>query len=105
MGVPSEETLRLAHKHSIHHRHELLASSSCGCFYCLSIYSTDQIEDWTDYPEDTPEDRENEFGMTALCPHCGVDSVIGAGSGYPITAEFLQWMKRLWFAGSERRSE
>jgi hypothetical protein len=44
-----------------------------------------EIEDWI------------EDEATALCPHCGIDSVIGSKSGYPITAEFLQKMKEHWF--------
>ena len=36
-------------------------------------------------------------GQSALCPRCGIDSVIGADSGYPITVEFLTRMKEHWF--------
>jgi hypothetical protein len=35
---------------------------------------------------------------TALCPFCGIDSVIGSGSHFPITREFLEQMKAYWFA-------
>jgi len=28
---------------------------------------------------------------------CGIDSVIGSASGYPITTEFLESMNRRWF--------
>ena len=34
---------------------------------------------------------------TALCPKCGIDSVIGTKSGYPITKEFLGQMQAHWF--------
>ena len=34
---------------------------------------------------------------TALCPYCGIDSIIGESSGYPITAEFLKSMHERWF--------
>ena len=33
----------------------------------------------------------------AICPYCGMDSVIGESSGYPITKEFLQKMQEHWF--------
>ncbi|MBI5933065.1 MAG: cytoplasmic protein [Chloroflexi bacterium] len=78
-----------AHQHSSRHRAEIEASEICGCFYCLKIYSPKEIQEWI------------EDEMTALCPHCGIDSVIGAKSGYPITAEFLQKMKSHWFDSSE----
>lgn len=78
-----------AHEHSDHHRDELFNSEICGCFYCLATFKPDEIEEWT-----------NEFDgaeVTALCPHCGIDSVIGSASGYPITHEFLSQMYEYWF--------
>ena len=74
-----------AHKHSSNHRDELQRSRQCGCFFCLSIYPPGRIEDWTD--EET----------TALCPNCGIDSVIGSASGFPVETEFLGQMRRIWF--------
>lgn len=79
-----------AHKHSSNHRQEILSSGMCGCFYCLEIFNTSEINEWTD----------DEYGVsqTALCPKCGIDSVIGSSSGYPITLEFLQKMRVHWFS-------
>lgn len=74
-----------AHKHSSRHRAELEGSETCGCFYCLQVYPPKEIQEWI--ADET----------TALCPNCGIDSVIGSKSGYPITAEFLQKMKEHWF--------
>jgi hypothetical protein len=74
-----------AQEHSSCHRRELAASESCGCFYCLSIFEPVEIERWVDK------------GGTALCPRCGIDSVIGSASGYPITRDFLERMHRKWF--------
>ena len=87
-----------AHMHSSVHRTELNASSICGCFYCLSTFAPTKVTEWVDYPPDTPEEKEAELGTTALCPHCGVDSVIGDASGFPITKEFLTQMKSYWFS-------
>lgn len=75
-----------AHKYSINHKEQLLKDKKCGCFYCLSIFSPQEIEDWL---EDT--------SGTAVCPYCEIDSVIGESSGYPITKEFLSKMKEHWF--------
>ncbi len=74
-----------AHKHSSSHRIELLNSDVCGCFYCLEIYKPTKIEEWED------------DGECALCPVCGIDSVIGSKSGYPLTADFLKTMNQYWF--------
>ena len=78
-----------AHRHSIRHREEVLASSLCGCFCCCAIFPPTEIVEWTD-------DREG-IGQTALCPRCAIDSVIGSNSGYPITRAFLSAMKARWF--------
>lgn len=83
------EDLRLAHEHSSKHRDQILASQTCGCFYCCAIFRPSAIEDWVD--------EEGGVGQTALCPKCGIDSVIGDQSGYPITEEFLTRMNRVWF--------
>lgn len=42
-------------------------SKRCCCTYCLRIFSVNEVVDWTD---DEPE-------QTALCPHCGLDFVLG----------------------------
>jgi hypothetical protein len=86
-----------AHGHCTGHRTELLASSICGCFYCLATFKPEEIEDWVDWPPGTPEDLELESGTTALCPRCGIDAVIGSESGYPINKVFLDAMHAHWF--------
>jgi hypothetical protein len=74
-----------AHAHSIHHRAEIEASGSCGCFYCMRVFGHEHINEWID------------DGETALCPHCGIDSVLGSASGYEISAPFLSRMHSAWF--------
>lgn len=62
-----------------------MASRLCGCFYCGAIFPPSEIMDWIDR------------GRTALCARCGIDSVIGDRSGFPITSEFLDQMNHYWF--------
>ena len=75
-----------AHQYSSNHRRQLLYDHVCGCFYCLSIFNPNEIEEWV-------EDSEG----TAICPYCGIDSVIGESSRHPITKEFLKKMHEYWF--------
>ncbi len=82
--------VKVAHKHSSIHRIEILNSKTCGCFYCCKIFSPSEIEDWCD-------EDENDEGQTALCPKCGIDSVIGDLSGYEISKDFLAKMNKYWF--------
>jgi hypothetical protein len=88
MKQPAEHQPNLitAHNHCSRHRSELEASQSCGCFYCLTIFPSKAIEHWL-----------NEGDGTALCPECGIDSVIGSASGFAITLEFLAQMHAFWF--------
>ena len=90
-----------AHDFSSNHREELMESRICGCFYCLSIFEPSTINDWVDWPPNTPEEDELEKGTTALCPKCGIDSVIGDKSGYLIEKKFLDAMKCHWFDKSK----
>ena len=80
-----------AHKFSNNHMETLRRDSVCGCFFCCQIFDPAEITDWLIH--DNPCDR----GGTAMCPYCGIDSVIGESSGYPITKEFLEAMHGYWF--------
>ena len=82
--------LESAHRSSSGHRAEVLGSELCGCFYCRQTFRPTEIEDWVDEVYDV--------GTTALCPRCGVDSVIGSGSGVALTPEFLREMHNYWFS-------
>ena len=88
---PEEALLHRAHDHSSGHRVEVLASELCACFYCLAMYPPSNIVEWIG-------DSESGIGQTAICPKCGVDSVLGDKAGFPLTREFLAKMQRHWFA-------
>ena len=64
------------------------------CFYCLEIFSPNEIIEWH---------GEDEYGIEqiAICVKCGIDSVIGSASGYPIERNFLSKMHDFWFSPSE----
>jgi hypothetical protein len=69
----------------------------------LNIFSPSAIYDWID-EKDLPLIVDNVLvrldgkrDQTAMCPDCGIDSVIGSRSGYPITIDFLKRMHGRWF--------
>jgi len=83
----SQETLTAAHHRCRFNRSELKQSDLCGCFYCCSTFFHSDIEDWL-----------IEGDGTAFCPECGIDSVIGSASGYPVSdPNFLKAMNQRWF--------
>ena len=75
-----------AHKYCTNNKEDLRNDLVCGCFYCLEIFCPTEITEWI------PDTKG-----TAVCPYCGVDSVIGENSGFPITKDFLTEMNRYWF--------
>lgn len=86
MRFPNE-TLDAAHRHSANHKAELARSEVCGCFFCENALAVKDIEEWVD-----------DESATALCPHCGVDAVIGSASGFPVSdAKFIRAMRERWF--------
>ncbi len=84
------EVIRKAHTHSTNHRKEVEGSDICGCFYCGATFPPSEISEWVD-------ENADGVGQCALCPQCGIDSVIGSLSGFPIDKAFLSEMKRYWF--------
>jgi hypothetical protein len=78
------ENIRNAHKFCNDNKLKLQNDNICGCFYCLNIFNPNEIEIWI-------------FEETAICPYCGIDSVIGESSGFPITIAFLKQMNKYWF--------
>ena len=82
----TKEDLIKAHSFSANHKKLLKKDKKCGCFYCLRVFEPKEIKDWIRDP-----------GGTAMCPYCGIDSVIGEHSGFPITVEFLTEMRKFFF--------
>jgi len=87
-----------AHAASDYHGEQLQASRLCGCFYCLLIFSPHRLH-WSDWVNQIIGGR----GMTATCPRCHIDSIIGSASGFPINKAFLRRMQKHWFGNSHPR--
>jgi hypothetical protein len=85
--LPEDHWIRLAHNKSATNRRDIEKSTICGCFYCRQTFVPAKIKEWID-----------EADQTALCPFCGIDSVIGDRSGFEITEEFLRVMREFWFS-------
>jgi hypothetical protein len=79
-----------AHKHSSQHRAEIEASPRCGCFFCFRTFPRTDIHAWTD------------ANQTALCPRCGVDSVIGSASNHRLDDAFLRGMHAHFFSSARK---
>ena len=51
-------------KLSMKNREQITESVQCGCYFCLEVFDGSEVTEWLDH------------GQTALCPRCGVDSLI-----------------------------
>ena len=75
-------TLETAHRRSRNNREELAANDVCGCFNCVTVFSPREIAAWID------------DGKTALCPKCGIDTVLANTPVSPVTEpNFLNAMR------------
>ena len=85
----STDFLIAAHKKSSSHKEEILESEECVCFYCQEIYPPTEIVEWIE---------EENGGETAVCPKCGIDSILGSKSDLPIyDKEFIDQMTEYFF--------
>lgn len=80
-----------ARKNSSGNWSELCRSTICGCYHCGHIFLVNEIYDWIGL------DGRNADRATAICPFCGVDSVIPESSEYPLQKDFLEVMKDHWY--------
>ena len=80
------DDLRAAHAYSLNNMPALAKDRSCGCFHCLKVFDPREITEYV-------EDRTG----SAICPYCGIDSILGESAGFPLTEDFLKAMRRYWF--------
>lgn len=69
---------------SFRNRHLIEKSENCACFYCLSRFTPQQVHRWTDRKQ------------TALCPECGIDTVIG-DLNFQLTDQLLHDLEAYFF--------
>lgn len=85
--------LEAAHKYCFNNMPTLKQAHRCGCFLCGRIYDPADIDEWI-----VADNRIYKEG-TAICPYCGVDSVLPENPDhYPLTKSFfLRDMQLYWF--------
>jgi hypothetical protein len=89
--ISLKDQLVAAHGHCHSNEREIASSVTCGCFHCLETFPPTLLVHWAELAD------SSRGGDTAICPKCGVDSVLGSASAYPLTADFLGAMHRRFF--------
>ena len=88
--------LESIHKFSSRNRQLLEESDLAGCFYCQARFAPSDILDWI--PENLDDSSEGlDSGVTALCPKCGIDSVLPSAAPIQFDDTLLSDMKAYWF--------
>lgn len=81
----NEDFIKKAPMYSFKNKEAVSASQICGCYNCLNIINTNDIEFWTDDDE------------TALCPNCTLDTLIAESFQVQLDKETLQKIRDHWF--------
>ena len=81
--------LKAIYSHSIRNEESLRKSNLCGCFHCISILAATDVKS-------SEMIFEKDGFITAICPICGIDSVLGDAS-VEITAELLEALNQYYF--------
>lgn len=80
-----KDKLRMAIKFATSNKVSLAKSEYAACYFCMEIYPAKEVIDFL-----ATED-------TALCPRCGIDSVLPDQSPYELTKENLLELHKFWF--------
>lgn len=101
------------HRLSSFHRRAIMQATRIGCFCCTEFSKPSQIKEWIDVRK-VRKGREKlrgpitlkklmklpeiSQGQTAMCPRCGIDSVLPDRTfGFRLTNALLVAMERRWF--------
>ena len=83
------DALKAVYSHSIRNEESINNSDFCGCFHCISIFPVADVK-----LSDLIIEKDGH--RTAICPICGIDSVLGDAS-VEISAEILEMMNEYYF--------
>ncbi len=74
-------------KHTANNEMDILKSKKCSCLFCRQTYDARKVNDWSN----------DDNGVTALCPECGMDAVVGDASGFSFDHEDLKAINLAYF--------
>ena len=84
--MPIKPELVALHKQSLKNQEKVLQVKDCCCFDCTKFFASSEVIDWID-------DGDHK---TAVCPHCGFDTVIPIDPNKPISEELLKKIQEVY---------
>ena len=88
-----EEPLNKIHDQCGWHEDAVRASKLVGCFYCVAVFPSTEIVEWVDEDPKCPRGP----GRSAVCPKCGIDSILPDSLWFALTPELLEEMNQHFF--------
>ena len=88
-GLDQYELLDYAIRFSIFNKSSIEKSDMCGCCYCCETFPAGEVEEYVD--------KFCGECNTALCPRCGIDSVIPDADWKDLSREFLEKMQQRFY--------
>lgn len=81
-----DDVLCETHRHTANNREEIERSQFCYCICCRTFFKPSEIDCYTDE------------GITAICPYCDCDAVMGEGCGIKMTDALLEQLHNKYFS-------
>ena len=76
------------YKHTKNNELDILRSKNCSCLFCRQTFNARKVSEWT-------SGKNNQ--MSAICPECGMDTLVGDASGYVFGIEDLKEINHEYF--------
>lgn len=80
-----EDQLKDLHLRTYLNASDFQSGKECCCIYCQRFFPTDKVVEFVDDDD------------TALCPYCGIDSVIALGADVEVSKELLAELNKRYF--------
>lgn len=83
----SKEQFPEIYKHTKNNEIDILNSKKCSCLFCRQTYDARRVSDWS---------NENNK-ISAVCPECGMNAVVGDASGFSLDHDTLKQLNLTYF--------
>lgn len=95
MQLEELEKNHQAYRDHVHdNEFEIIASKECGCIECGKTFSARAVTSWA----------KSGNGLSAICPNCGFEGVVGDASGLSIDPEDIADMRKYHVLNEEENA-
>ena len=85
--MPIKPELAALREQSFKNHEKVLQAKECCCFDCAKFFASTEVVDWLD----------DDDQKTAMCPHCGFDTVLPLDPNNPISEALLKEIQAAHF--------